>query len=85
MGVVLYRKGTGTKCNGVDCESKVFPPEYMESNLAAGWYLDPREIDAIVAAPTTTKEIRQQAKLAGFKDWRNAKIADLRERLGYED
>lgn len=80
MAVVLYKK------NG---ESIIVPADRLQANLEAGWLLDPNEEsnakEEEEKIPTTAKEIRQFAKLAGFKDWRTAKIQILRERLGYED
>jgi len=83
MSVILYKK------NG---ESIIVPPDRLQANLNAGWSLtkDGDENGLLrkeekEKVPTTTKEIRQYAKLAGFKDWRTAKIAILRERLGYEN
>ena len=78
MGTILYKK---------DGQSIIVPPDRLQANLESGWSLtkdgnDAKEEEKI---PTTTKEIRQFAKLAGFKDWRTAKIQILRERLGYED
>ena len=75
MSVILYKR------NG---ESIIVPPDRLQSNLAAGWLLDPNEPEP-VKQPTTTKDIRQFAKLAGFKDWKTAKIQTLREKLGYEN
>ena len=77
MAVVLYKDG----------KTFIVPPDRLQANLDTGWSLtkdgnDAKEKEKI---PTTTKEIRQFAKLAGFKDWRTAKIQTLRERLGYED
>ncbi len=79
MAVVLYKK---------DGESIIVPPDRLQANLEAGWSLTKDGDDAEKEEekiPTTTKEIRQFAKLAGFKDWRTAKIQTLREKLGYED
>ena len=78
MAVILYKDG----------QSIIVPPDRLQANLKAGWLLDPNEepnAKKEEKIPTTTKEIRQFAKLAGFKDWRTAKIQTLRERLGYED
>jgi len=79
MSVILYKK---------DGSSIIVPPDRLQANLDTGWLLDPNEESNAKEEekiPTTTKEIRQFAKLAGFKDWRTAKIQILRERLGYED
>lgn len=79
MAVILYKK---------DGQSIIVPPDRLQANLKAGWSLTKGENNAEKKEekiPTTTKEIRQFAKLAGFKDWRTAKIQILREKLGYED
>ncbi len=78
MSVILYKDG----------KTFIVPAERLHANLADGWSLSPNEepnAKEEEKIPTTTKEIRQFAKLAGFKDWRTAKIQTLREKLGYEN
>jgi len=96
MGVVLYRPGTSHVENGIRCEMKVFPADWLEQKIAEGWETD---INALKPAPkivvkkVTTEaeptsldsmsndEIRKAARLNGYKKWKTARISTLKKFL----
>lgn len=81
MAVILYKK---------DGQSIIVPPDRLQANLDSGWLLvnPDKEVNNGLREKEeekkTAKEIRQYAKLAGFEDWKTAKLADLKQKLGYE-
>ena len=88
MSVILYKDGV----------SELFPPEYLEQNLAVGWSLtndqtpdpdpegeeqeEPVPKDEDGPSSPTNEEIRLLAQQAGIENWQTAQIKTLRSSLG---
>lgn len=94
MAIVLYRKGDSHVVRGVACEASRFEVSSLKNALAAGWVVDPSQIDK---APTKEKadtnnsgklsvdEVRAAAKEAGIEGYDKKRIKTLKAELGYEE
>lgn len=91
MGCALYRAGKTHIIRGVECEMIVVQVEHLESHLNAGWLTDPKDIntkpefedvDTNKTGKLSNDEVRDAAKKAGYEDWKKARIATLKKRLG---
>ncbi len=95
MGIMLYKGGDETIVRGVKCIAKRFNARDLQNRLDEGWFVDPsdlykvatilsfEEADTNDTGLLSNKEVRQAAKTAGLDDWQTARIATLKEELGY--
>lgn len=80
MASILYRAGTGTIVDGIECESVRVEHDQYQSHLSAGWSADvpgAKPLDADGDGIVDADEVRQAAKDAGIEGWDTKRIKTL--------
>ena len=88
MSVIVYREGASHNIKGVQCEQQLIAPEFLDSHLINGWYLEPGDIPyeplpepEIDIDDLSNGDIRELARIKGHELSDTARIDTLKRFL----